>query len=71
MKVAPTHPSAKYARRRARRTSELGQDEQRDRSERPEQRRLRLCDHLVREREYRRHYDRGSRGALQRCHVHG
>jgi hypothetical protein len=53
----------------SRRSSELGQHEQRDRSERREQGRLRLVDDLVREREHRRHHDRGSRGALQGRHV--
>jgi hypothetical protein len=52
-----------------RRPSELGQYEHRERSEGREDRRLRLPDHLVREREDRRHDDRGARGAFQRCEV--
>ena len=55
-----------------RRARELDQHEQRERPERREDRRLRLLDHLVREREDRRDDDRGTCGALQRCEVrHG
>ena len=55
-----------------RRAREVGQDEYRERSESREDRRLRLLDHLVREREDRRDDDRGARGALQRSEVrHG
>ena len=51
---------------------ELDQHQYRERSEGREDRRLRLPDHLVREREHRRNDDRGARGALQRCDVrHG
>src|SRR5207248_7469346 len=53
------------------RASELDQHEQREGSEGREDRRLRLLDQLVREREDRRHKDRGARRALQRCEVHG
>src|SRR5439155_15208451 len=54
-----------------RRPSELDQHEHRKRSEGRKDRRLRLFDHLVRERKDRRHHNRGARGALQRGGVHG
>jgi hypothetical protein len=49
--------------------AELDQHEHRERAEGREDRRLRLPDHLVREREDRRHHDRGARGGLQRCEI--
>jgi hypothetical protein len=55
-----------------RRASKLDQHEDREGSEGRVDRRLRLLDHLVREREDRRDHDRRARGALQRCEVrHG
>jgi hypothetical protein len=53
------------------RATELDQHEQRERSEGREDRRLGLPDDLVRERKDGRHHDRGTRGALQRCDIHG
>lgn len=55
-----------------RRTRELDQHEDGERPEGGRERRLRLPDHLVREREHRRHDDCRARGALQRCEIrHG
>ena len=57
---------------RARTPSELDEHEHRERTERSEDRCLRLLDDVVREREDRRDHDRRARGALQRGQIqHG
>src|SRR5207253_1483568 len=49
--------------------AELHEHENRERSERGEERRLRVPDHLIREGEDARHDDRGARSGLERLDV--